>query len=634
MSMNRRSFVKCAGVGSAIAAGAAMSATALAEQAPAPEADPAAAEAPTDAAAAASSDAEGIAPITGSKVAEYYQCQEDWLGEAPVIDPDDIVETVDTEVVIVGAGHAGSQAFLSASQAGAKCILIESQDEDMYSCFGEDFATYNSKFLTDRGLGGYDLGEITAEYIRRGAGRVNPKLISKFVSKSGEMLDNLIATFPEGSTILDFDDTKCHVQTAYDMPDASYYPIVRGGFKGWASTIQTLACNESIPVNGRENVTAITAMEMYAQNAAIELGGEMRYGTSAVVLVQNDEGDVTGVIAEGPDGYVQFNASKAVCVCTGDFGGNADMCINLLDDCNEMTMRAGGTRDDLPGMGRNGYGHKMLCWAGGVIEAHPRPSNNANGGMPGPWGNSPFLMLNAEGNRFMNEAMSNYAVAECARQPHGTICNVTDANWFETVKRAGVDHGAPNFGEAAFKLGYIDKLQEQMGEVLGTGAEGMQVDAIAIIHETQMPGMSMGATVYAADTLEELLGYMGYEGEALQNALDSIAHYNELCEQGYDLDFGKESEIMLPISEPPFYGSCQQNTGIVSSGLVSLAGVVTDDDFNVLRPDNTTPIKGLYVAGNTLGHRYGPAYSAPSAGNTIGMAMTHGYCLGQVVAAL
>ena len=623
--MNRRSFVKCAGVTGAAAAGVAACGTALAAEAPAAD----------TAGTAEGAEAAPSNAVAGTPVAEYYQCQEDWLGEAPVIDPAEIVETVDTEVVIVGAGHAGSQAFLSASQAGAKCILIESQDEDMYSCYGEDFATYNSKLLTERGLGGYDLGEITAEYIRRGAGRVNPKLIAQFVSKSGEMLDNLVATFPEGSTILDFDNTKAHVQVAYGMPDSSYYPIVRGGFKGWASTIQTLACNESIPVNGREGVTSITAMEIYAQNAAVALGSEVRFGTSAVVLVQNDEGDVTGVIAKGPEGYVQFNASKAVCVCTGDFGGNADMCINLLDDCNEMTMRAGGGRDDLAGMSRSGYGHKMLCWAGGVIESHPRPSNNSNGGMPGPWGNSPFLMLNADGDRFMNEAMSNYAVAECARQPHGTICNVTDAKWFETVKLAGVDHGAPNFGDAAFKLGYVDKLQEQMEAVRGTGAEGYPVEPIAIIHESPMPaGMSMTSTVYCGETLEELLGYMGYTGDALQNALKSIEHYNELCAQGCDLDYGKESEIMLAVDEPPFYGTCQQNTGVISCGLVTLAGMVTDDNFNVLRPDYTTPIKGLYVAGNTLGHRYGPAYSAPSAGNTIGMAMTHGYCLGQVVAAL
>ena len=39
------------------------------------------------------------------------------------------------------------------------------------------------------------------------------------------------------------------------------------------------------------------------------------------------------------------------------------------------------------------------------------------------------------------------------------------------------------------------------------------------------------------------------------------------------------------------------------------------------------PIEGLYVAGNCLGGRYGFGYSTPFAGNSVGMAMTHGLSL-------
>ena len=41
------------------------------------------------------------------------------------------------------------------------------------------------------------------------------------------------------------------------------------------------------------------------------------------------------------------------------------------------------------------------------------------------------------------------------------------------------------------------------------------------------------------------------------------------------------------------------------------------------------PIKGLYAAGNSLGGRYGTGYSTPCAGNSIGMAVTHGRLAGQ-----
>ena len=45
------------------------------------------------------------------------------------------------------------------------------------------------------------------------------------------------------------------------------------------------------------------------------------------------------------------------------------------------------------------------------------------------------------------------------------------------------------------------------------------------------------------------------------------------------------------------------------------------------------PIPGLYCAGNDLGGRYGTGYCTPAAGNSIGMAVTHGRVAGQNAAA-
>ena len=75
------------------------------------------------------------------------------------------------------------------------------------------------------------------------------------------------------------------------------------------------------------------------------------------------------------------------------------------------------------------------------------------------------------------------------------------------------------------------------------------------------------------------------------------------------------------------------NNACTSVGLVTLCGMLTDDKQNVLDV-NRKPIKGLYVAGNTLGGRYGLAYSTPTGGNSIGMALTHGRVVGKLVAGL
>jgi predicted flavoprotein YhiN len=61
---------------------------------------------------------------------------------------------------------------------------------------------------------------------------------------------------------------------------------------------------------------------------------------------------------------------------------------------------------------------------------------------------------------------------------------------------------------------------------------------------------------------------------------------------------------------------------------------MTDDHQNVLASDMSTPIKGLYVCGNTLGGRYGIGYTTPCAGNSIGWAMASGWAAGHYVAAL
>ena len=124
---------------------------------------------------------------------------------------------------------------------------------------------------------------------------------------------------------------------------------------------------------------------------------------------------------------------------------------------------------------------------------------------------------------------------------------------------------------------------------------------------------------------------LGYSGEAAENFLASIARYNELCHKGVDSDFGKRAEAMIPIEEAPFY-ACGGSVGGggASVSMVTMSGVMTDNRLNVLDL-NGNPIKGLYTCGNSMGGRYGTGYCTPSAGNSIGYAITHGYLVGQYV---
>ena len=116
-SMDRRNFLK----GTALVAGGAVVAG-LAGCAPASQS---AEGAGASAASSTGSDAAGaVAP--GDTVAGTI-CGEDWLGTMPEIADDQVTETVDVDIVVLGAGHAGCQAALSASQAGAKVAVVEAQ---------------------------------------------------------------------------------------------------------------------------------------------------------------------------------------------------------------------------------------------------------------------------------------------------------------------------------------------------------------------------------------------------------------------------------------------------------------------------------------------------------------------------
>lgn len=568
-------------------------------------------------------------------------CSEDWLGTMPQVTEDQVSETAEFDIVVLGGGHAGCQAALSASQAGAKVAVVEAQPEAEYVAFGDDICAYNSKWITEKGFGGYDLGEITAEYCRRAIGRVSPAIIRMFVENSAEMFDNMVSIMPDTTDMLDLEGGRCIIQIAYGKDKGEYYPVEQSGYKAWATTVQTIQTVNPTEVIPGRRLTRLTEFETYARFEAERLGAKWYWETRAEALVMDGEA-VVGAYGKKADGsYVKLMAKKGVLLATGDFSADAKMVWNLLSDVSEWGARVGAKEGDIFGGGRDGMGHKLGCWAGGAMEPHPRPSMNTMGGTPGPWGSSGFLTLNCKGKRFMNEAMAQLASSAVLHQPLGIVAAITDANYMQTVQGAGLDHGAPNWG---FPSG-IAGMQEDMAQIVA-GPEGGSVRGIGIagVNEINthnpnaepfgMKGPGMGSIVYKANTLEELLGYLGYEGAALQTALAEVKHYNELCHAGRDAEFGKDDELMIPIETAPFYGSKSENDGSVRVGLVTLAGLLTDENLNVMKADRTAPIRGLYAAGNTLGQRYGMGYATPSAGNSMGMAMTHGYMAGKIMAAL
>ena len=564
-----------------------------------------------------------------------YMCDEDWLGTAPEIDDSMITETHSADVVVIGGGHAGTQAALAAAQKGAKVAVIEKHEDGNITYRGDDICSYNSKLLESWGFGPYDLEAIVNEYVRRANGRCDTDVIRAFVYNSGEMMDNIASLVPETSNILDYEGGQCIVQISYDKKDGSYYPQEAEGYYAWASTFQTIGTENPNPVGkkGLTGVSRLTEIETYCRDAAEDLGAEWYCGHTSQLITKDADGKVNGVIATDADGkFVKFEAAKAVIIATGDFGANTDMVWELCSEVAEYAERVGSPRESVGGMTDcDGSGHKQGCWAGGMIETHPRPiAVNCPMLGFGPWGTAPTIWLNCQGKRFMNEGMSGLALVQSLHQPMpelGVTSNfaVMDKKYMTAIQLAGLDHGAPNWG---YQEG-MDLFQADM-EALDPAAGGGMVTGLEIANKS----FHMSSMVYVGNTLEEALKNAGLSDDVIANTVASIERYNELCAAGDDEDYCKSAKYLVPIDEAPFYVSMQSTAGLYNCGLNTITGLVVNGNMQVLNADRSQVIPGLYAVGNCMGQRFGNAYSCPSAGNNMGNAMTTGRVAGKHAAEL
>lgn len=121
-----------------------------------------------------------------------------WLGTAPTIDASAITDTVESDIVIVGGGNAGTMCATAAAEAGATVSVIESQTKEGLSYYGlHDIANLNSNYLLSHGIASVKVSEFVAEYQRRNRNKTNPLLVKEFAENSGEMLDWIVANAPQ-----------------------------------------------------------------------------------------------------------------------------------------------------------------------------------------------------------------------------------------------------------------------------------------------------------------------------------------------------------------------------------------------------------------------------------------------------
>ena len=327
---------------------------------------------------------------------------------------------------------------------------------------------------------------------------------------------------------------------------------------------------------------------------AEEQGVEIFYNTEAKQLVGDADSGITGVIAKGADGNIQFNAKKGVILATGDYQNDDEMMDYYLPDLHYLGRKQNN---------KTGDGIKMAVWAGGQIEpiAHTKMLHDFDAG-PGSMCDMPFLAVKMNGERFADETagMSRMNCFLRSEEDAGNYCQIFDSNYMTQAEKW------PG------KLFDPDALKAYMPEESGE-KKGVYEDQVA---------------TFKADTLDELAKKLGITDAAAFKK--SVERYNALAAEGKDEDFGKEGKWLTTIDTPPFYGIHRK---VRVSAIVS--GVHVGEHMEVLKADSSDPIKGLYAIGNTAGDFYcGIDYTMWMPGLSLGRAHTQGYVMGKYVANL
>lgn len=523
-----------------------------------------------------------------------------WRTAPEPIADDAIAETIDCKILIIGLSYAGSAAFRAATEAGASVVAMEMHAEDSHSWIGNGhFGHINSTFLKERGVTGIDPVEFLNNWQLRAANRSNAALARKFTHLCGPTFDWYIDCLTQ--------EERDGMEIQF-FPTADVYEPYKNGIGTYIGTAGTSSVQEKILNN--------------LVQTGVDRGGTVHWGTTAQYLTVSDDGRVTGAIGKKSDGtYLRVTASKGVIVAAGDYSGNTEMAHDLLEHITRML----GDSEEIVGNGYQGDGLKMCCWAGGRID----PYQATMGGdyyypcdsPMDPLGSAAALWINAEGERYCNEGFGfmEWSAYAGALQPQGIISTVFDSNYEALIKAQPACHMAVDYPN-----GGMDRLPQTLAATVAGGANG---SADPNAEQGPMPSV----TVYAANDYKTLGEYLGYEGSALDNFVASIERYNAVCEAGIDEDFGKESSLLFPVKEPPFYAYAGEKT--VGSMLCTTAGALIDENGQVIGQD-FRPIPGLFAAGNTAGSRFGIQYTTALCGVSIAFAVTQGKFTAEYVASL
>ncbi|MDH7478840.1 MAG: FAD-dependent oxidoreductase [Syntrophomonadaceae bacterium] len=503
-----------------------------------------------------------------------------WDTKPTPIPASEIKNTVDTEVLVIGAGLAGTVAALSANEAGAKVILIDKNET--WAARGGHITAFDSKVQKAMGIK-VNYRQVIRRWVYWAQGRVKEDLLWLFARKSGACFDWLLDLVePRGLKVALWDGY-------FKGPDYTEYPVTHFFYKDGTNFIY-----QDGVIEGAGNGVLLPVLEQIIK----ERGIEIHYKTPAVQLIREGNGPVKGLIAGTKGNYTQYNASKGVIIATGDYASDKEMMERYAPYALLMDAQI-----YFPNKCNTGDAHKMAMWVGGAmqkVEPHAGVIHLEAGAMS--YG---FLHVNALGQRYKNEDVNTQSKSVTKiYQPNNIAWTVYDADGLSQVKKQ-IDSGIGGglfFGQTFQRIGTKFDLEAEK-QVLESHIKA--------------------GKVVTANTLEELAQKMNVP---VDNFIATVRRYNELVAAKNDEDYGKRAELLTPIVKPPFYAG-----KLLSTVLTMVGGLRTNTRCEVL-DENDKPVGNLYVAGSAAGDFFANDYPTICPGIGHGRCITFGRLAGIIAA--
>lgn len=488
---------------------------------------------------------------------------------------------LEADVIVIGGGASGITAAVAAAEKDSSVIVIEKGSTTGGAAnMGMGIFAVESKYQKAQMVDftKEDAFNLLMNYTHW---RVDARLVRKYIEQSSDTIEWMETMGVE----------------------------FLGAYKYFEKSTQTWHVVKTRGSNAPAERAASNMFRALTERAE-ELGVNIMYNTKATKIIKED-GVVAGVELLTADGEKVTAECNAVIVATGGFGDNTKMIHDILG--YEWGKDLHSFR--IPGV--QGEGLNML-WEAGAGKTSPTMELTFT--TPGVTDvfktisetmRQPNLMVNLDGNRFINEEIMNntvYTGNAISLQRERTAFTIIDDSILDYYKANGLDYVTVHHN-----IKTVEKWEKELKTYL-TGGEA-ESSGLSELHNVDQKHQ---VNVFEADSLEELCEKTGIN---LENLKATVDEYNEGCISSDNMFF-KKHKFMKPLNGGKYYAAKH-----FPAGYGSLGGVKTNDKMEAL-DQNGIKIPGLYASGTDACNIYGDSYCFFLPGNTMSFAVNSGRIAG------